>query len=68
MDASCVPGEGRTAADVTETLFPFRRRLRENWAQAWFKGPVEFEIEWVPKARYFTFSLTFNFDKEERLG
>lgn len=22
MDASCVPGEGRTAADVSETLFP----------------------------------------------
>ncbi len=40
-----------------------RHRICDNWAQTWKLGPVEFEIEWVPKARQFGFWLSFDFSK-----
>lgn len=47
---------------------PFRRHplrwlrwhLRENWSMDWEIGPLEIDIEWGPKARYYTFGLCWN--------
>lgn len=60
---------GMRAADQAQaamTDFPRGwRRLRSNWAQSWRVGRVEFEIEWVAKARYYTFCLTIH-DPDDR--
>jgi len=37
-----------------------RRKKREQWFRCWSLGRFEFEVEWCPRARYYTFSLTVN--------
>lgn len=31
-----------------------------NWYREWSVGRFAFEIEWVPRARYYVFSFTIN--------
>lgn len=39
-------------------------KLHDNWYRSWSIGRLEFEVEWVPRAKYYTFSLTIKSPSE----
>lgn len=48
------------SSDARKSPAATRPPWHGNWAREWRIGRFAFEIEWVPRARYYTFTFTIN--------